>query len=102
MFSKFTYTEYIAQYADVPDASEVITFGAADPAYLTASSGGVKADSTYDDALPENGIAGQSPLHGRQRGQRDRFGNMDGEYRKDGLSLLICFTTPFPEREQFN
>ena len=32
VFSKFTYTEYIAQYADVPDASEVITCGAADPA----------------------------------------------------------------------
>ena len=41
VFSKFTYTEYIAQYTDVPDASETITFGSADPAYITASVGDV-------------------------------------------------------------
>ena len=96
VFSKFTYTEYIAQYADVPDASEVITFGAADPAYLTASSGSVKADSTYDDALPENGIAGQSLYMGDSEDGETVSATWTVNIEKDGLFVIdmLYYTVP--------
>ena len=88
VFSKFTYTEYIAQYADVPDASETITFGAADPAYLTASVGDVRADATYDDALPENGIKGQSLYMGDSDNGVNASTTWTVNIQNDGLFVI--------------
>lgn len=96
VFSKFTYTEYIAQYADVPDASEVITFGAADPAYLTASSGKVTVSSEYDETLPENGIAGQSLYMGDSEDGETVSVTWTVKIANDGLFVIdmLYYTVP--------
>lgn len=96
VFSKFTYTEYIAQYTDVPDASETITFGAADPAYLTASAGDVRADATYDDTLPENGIKGQSLYMGDSDNGINASTTWTVNIQNDGLFVIdmLYYTVP--------
>lgn len=69
------------------DASEIITFGAADPLNLTASVGDVRADATYDDALPESGIKGQSLYMGDSDNGVNAFDHMTVNIQNDGLLL---------------